>query len=111
MQIADLFGAHTIRTTRSHAKFALIGNDDWHVVITSSMNLNLNPRIEQFEMTDDPERHQFFTTWVDEVFAEIPAGPARRGDDRTMPETHSLTGVTPVTGATVGTITIGKINE
>jgi hypothetical protein len=98
VDIADLFGADAIRTTRTHAKFALIANSQWNVVITSSMNLNLNPRIEQFEMTDDVQRWQFFTDWVDAVFAEVPPGGARRTDDRQMPSTSSLTGVRPKLG-------------
>ena len=112
VDIGDLFGADTIRTTRSHAKFALIGNDTWHVVITSSMNLNLNPRVEQFEMTDDADRHTFFAAWVDEVFAEVPAGGRRRGDDRSLPHTSGLDHVQPITGVTgVGTISTGRIHE
>ena len=39
--IADLFGPEAIRSTRTHAKFALVRNEAWDVVITSSMNLNL----------------------------------------------------------------------
>lgn len=112
VNIADLFGADTIRTTRTHAKFALLANDTWHVVITSSMNLNLNPRIEQFEMTDDAERHHLFASWVDALFAELPAGGERRSDDRQLPTTPGIDAVAPVTGISeVGTITIGRIHE
>ena len=112
VDIGDLFGRDTIRTTRSHAKFALIGNSSWSVVITSSMNLNLNPRVEQFEMTDDADRHSFFAAWVDELFAELPAGGERRGDDRSLPATRGLDHVQPITGVSgVGTITPGRIHE
>lgn len=112
VQVGDMFGHDKIRTCRTHAKFVLISNDEWHVVITSSMNLNLNPRVEQFEMTDDAERHAFFAAWVDELFAEIPAGGQRRKHDRELPNTPGLEGVTPVTGVSnVGTMTIGRINE
>ncbi len=95
VHLADLFGADSIRTTRTHAKFALIGNDDWSVVITSSMNLNLNQRVEQFEMTDDHDRYRFFTEWVDAVWSEIPAGGERRADDRETPHTSGLEQVRP----------------
>lgn len=112
VSVADMFGADTIRTTRTHAKFALVGNDDWHVVITSSMNLNLNPRVEQFELTDDADRHAFFTRWVDEVFAELPAGGRRRDGDRQMPDTSGIEAVQPVLGIAVGTVTkVGRIFE
>ena len=66
--IADLFGPEAIRSTRTHAKFALVRNEAWNVVITSSMNLNLNPRCEQFEMTDDVERCGMFAGFVDALF-------------------------------------------
>lgn len=108
VDIADLFGADTIRTTRSHAKFAIITNDEWAVTITSSMNLNLNPRVEQFEMTEDRERAAFFTAWVDAIFAEIPAGGTRRADDRELPQTRGLDTVQPhIDIATAPTIRTG----
>lgn len=112
VQIGDLFGHDKIRTCRTHAKFVLVSNDEWRVVITSSMNLNLNPRVEQFEMTDDPERHAFFAAWVDEIFEEIPAGGQRRKHDREVPQSPGLAGVTPITGVSdVGTMTIGVFDE
>ena len=69
--VAGLFGADAIRSTWTHAKFALIRNDDWAVVITSSMNLNLNARCEQFEMTDDAERCAMFAGFVDVLFLGV----------------------------------------
>lgn len=101
VDIADLFGADTIRTTRTHAKFAIITNDTWAVTITSSMNLNLNPRVEQFEMTESRERAAFFTDWVDAIFAEIPAGGQRRADDRELPQSKAIDGVQPQLGIAV----------
>lgn len=95
VQIADLFGASAIRTTRLHAKFVLIRNDDWHVVVTSSMNLNLNPRIEQFEMTDDRARAELFWGFVDDLFDELPPGAT---NDRTLPVLAGLPGVVPALG-------------
>lgn len=111
VQIDQLFGADAIRTTRSHAKFALLYNADWGVVITSSMNLNLNPRVEQFEMTDDRDRCDFFRSWVDAVWLEVPAGGERREGDRQVPRTATLEAVEPVSGVTMGRISIGKTRE
>lgn len=91
-EVAALFGPMAVRTTRLHAKFVLITNEAWNVVITASMNLNLNPRVEQFEMTDDAERAAMFLAFVDEVFSELPAGPTR---DRQLPALHNLAGVRP----------------
>lgn len=98
VDIADLFGADRIRTTRSHAKFVLITNDEWNIVITSSMNLNLNPRCEQFEMTDDPARCGMFMEFVDELFAELPEGAT---EDRNLPALHNVPGVRPRHGIEV----------
>lgn len=87
--VASLFGAENIRTTRSHAKFVLLSNDDgWRVVITSSMNLNLNKRLEQFEMTDDPDRFSLFSEFVDAVWSQLAEGSTY---DRKLPpvEGHS----------------------
>lgn len=74
--VATIFGADAVRTMRTHAKFVLIRNESWDVVITTSMNLNLNPRLEQFEMTDDRDRADMLAAIVDELFAELPAGGA-----------------------------------
>lgn len=43
-----------IYTTNSHAKFTLISNNDWKIVIRTSMNLNENKRLENFEISDCP---------------------------------------------------------
>lgn len=86
--VADLFDPHNIRTTRSHAKFVLLSNDDgWRVIITSSMNLNLNKRLEQFEITDDPERFNLFNTFAEAVWEQTPPGST---GDRKMPNIDTL---------------------
>lgn len=110
--VADLFGAEAIRSTRTHAKFALVVNDDWSVVITSSMNLNLNPRCEQFEMTDDPERCAMFAGFVDAVFEELPAGGAKSTNgDQSLPRLAGLEAVQPVLGIEVGRIgEVGRVS-
>ncbi len=53
--LADLqarFGDDCIRVTKNHAKVAMIANAEWSVVIRGSMNLNANPRFEQFDVSD-----------------------------------------------------------
>jgi hypothetical protein len=116
VEIADLFGADAIRTCRSHAKFALLVNDEWSVVITSSMNLNLNPRCEQFEMTDDPERCQLFLDYVDAQFRDVPDG-LHADEDRTLPALLGLDEVWPDLGLEVnhkiekGSASVGRFGE
>jgi len=101
--VAELFGQDTIRTSRSHAKFVLIGNDDWHVTITSSMNLNLNPRLEQFEMTDDRERYEFFMEFVQSIWTDLPEGWV---EDRKLPPANGLAHVEPDFGMEIGKVQV-----
>ena len=99
--IADLFGQESVRATRTHAKFALLINAEWSVLITTSMNLNLNPRCEQFEMTDDPERAAVFAQFADELFHELPAGDT---EDRSMPALLGMESVRPSWGVAMGDV-------
>lgn len=68
------FGNDAIRTTRTHAKIALIFNDEWSVSIRSSMNLNRNPRVENFDLDDDPDILAFFKAHFDELGEEMEPG-------------------------------------
>ena len=87
--VAELFGRENVRTTRSHAKFVTVTNDDgWRVAITSSMNLNLNQRVEQFMMVDDPGTCGMFLGFVDELFLSEPFSV----EDRTLPALPGLDG-------------------
>lgn len=96
--VGEIFGLDSVRATRSHAKFAIVSNDDWHIVITSSMNLNLNPRCEQFEMTDDEDRAGLFLDFVDAVFGELSEGDT---EDRTLPMLWDMSAVEPDLGIQV----------
>lgn len=73
-ELVRLFGEGAIRTTRTHAKFAVITNDEWSVAVRTSMNLNENPRLENIEVSDDPVLAGFLLQVVDEIFAEELAG-------------------------------------
>lgn len=84
--VAEVFGRDSIRTTRTHAKFACVTNDDWSIAITSSMNLNLNRRVEQFQMVDDLPSARVFLDFVDELFRTEPFSV----EDRKMPTLPGL---------------------
>lgn len=91
-ELVRLFGAEAIRTTRTHAKFVVITNDDWQVAVRTSMNLNENPRLESIEVSDDPALAAFLLRVVDEIFAEEAVGdfstksrPALAGMDAILP--------------------------
>ena len=66
--IIDLFGNESIITTRTHAKFCIIKNSEWNIVIRTSMNLNQNPRIECFTITDNKKLCSFLLNCVNVSF-------------------------------------------
>jgi len=73
--VQRMFGADAIRCTRTHAKVATLVNDGWNVTIRGSMNLNRNPRWENFDVDDSPEIAGLFGAYFDEMEAEMPEGP------------------------------------
>lgn len=66
--VAQTFGEDSVRIARLHAKVALIKAGDIHLCIRTSMNLNSNPRWEQFEVTDDKEMFEFLKEMWDSVW-------------------------------------------
>lgn len=83
-RILEIFGEQSIRVTRTHAKFALIRNERWNVAIRSSMNLNRNPRFEQYDIDDDTGLCDFIMGHVTEIWDLQPSGlsvPTREVDN------------------------------
>lgn len=73
-RLVQAFGLDALRVTFNHAKFALIQNDQWTVVVRGSMNLNVNKRWENFDVDADPQMYDFFARLVDELEYTTPAG-------------------------------------
>lgn len=69
-KLLELFGADSIHCSKVHCKVAVLRNDDWNIVIRSSMNLNRNPRFEQFDLDDDLD----LAVWWCNIFDEIRDG-------------------------------------
>jgi hypothetical protein len=69
-RLVKAFGSRSIRFSRSHCKFVLITNDEWALVVRSSMNLNENRRIENFEISDDRKFAEFLFELRDEIFGK-----------------------------------------
>ena len=69
-KLLDRFG-DCVRTTRIHAKFAVIRNENWNIVIRTSANLNKNLRLENFEIDEDKEFADFFQKFFDAAFEKI----------------------------------------
>lgn len=98
-QVRDLFGDDAIRSTRTHAKFVVITNDEWNVAVRTSMNLNENPRLEHIEVSDDPGLAGFLLRIVDEIFAEEKPGDFRT---KTTPVLAAMPGVRPQASVSMG---------
>jgi len=73
----SIFGDECIRAIRTHAKFMLVRNERWDVVVRTSMNLNENPRLENLEISESREFAAFFQTISDEIFREVAPGQSQ----------------------------------
>jgi len=70
----DLFGKENIRTSEIHAKFTLIKNENWNIVIRTSMNLNANKTCENFEIDDSKQVYDFYMGFINHTFSNMPIG-------------------------------------
>lgn len=77
--IEDIFGKANIRTSEMHAKFVVIKNDDWNVVIISSMNLNANKTCETFTIYENQEICDFYMDFIQHHFDDMPDGFEKSG--------------------------------
>lgn len=71
-QLRERFGDDSIRCTANHAKFVLIRNETWDIALRTSMNLNLNRRLESFEISEDRD----LADWLDAVATDAFDGAA-----------------------------------
>jgi hypothetical protein len=88
-QVLQAFGKDAIRMARFHAKFLLIRNEEWDLCVRTSMNLNMNQRIENYEISDDVEMCGYMEQIVETHFA------AGMQDSCNMFKTLDLEGGTP----------------
>jgi len=65
-KIRRVFGDEQIRVTKNHAKVLILRNEEWNLSVRSSMNLNVNRRLEYFEISDDREIADFFQGFFEE---------------------------------------------
>lgn len=65
------FGVGAFRSVNTHAKFMTISNDRWSLVVRSSMNLNPNKRLENFDISDCPKLLAFFDGIVGQYWREL----------------------------------------
>lgn len=67
--LLDRAGTESLRATKTHAKFVTMRNDKWSLAIRTSMNLNVNRRTENFEISDDGDLCGYLEKIVDHEFS------------------------------------------
>jgi hypothetical protein len=75
-RIRDVFGADSIRVGKNHSKFFMLRNAEWDIICMTSMNLNFNPRFENFMIRNDPDMCDFHQAIFDEIWKTQPANMA-----------------------------------
>ena len=70
--IVQQIGNERIRTTRNHAKWCVLTNGRWNLVIRGSMNFGTAPRLEYFEASDDKRLADFLNAIADEMWERAP---------------------------------------
>lgn len=65
------FGSESVRYTVNHAKIVTIHSDRFRLLLRGSMNLNFNPRFEQFDLTEGGEDFEL----VKRIESELPILP------------------------------------
>ena len=68
--VRKIFSSDCICVTKNHCKFALFSSGAFRIVCRTSMNLNFNPRLEDVELTDDPQLHRFLEEILDDIFQD-----------------------------------------
>lgn len=67
--VRQKFGDDSVRLARFHAKFILLENENFSVAVRTSMNLNLNERIEFFELSEGSPISGYLSEIMDYHFA------------------------------------------
>lgn len=67
------FGPDSVKICKNHAKIARIWNKELRLLLRGSMNLNFNPRFEQFDMTEGGEDFNL----VERIESELPVLPRK----------------------------------
>ena len=67
-ELVKTYVGDSIRVTSIHAKFITVKTKNYHIVIRTSMNLNYNPRFENFEISDHLGLYNFMAEIIDEIW-------------------------------------------
>lgn len=74
VRVINAWGVESIRLARTHAKFFVVRGNGWNICCRTSMNLNKNPRFEQFDVDDDAEVCALFERFAVQVTESLPPG-------------------------------------
>lgn len=88
------FGLDAVRVTKNHAKFCVLRNEEFDLVIRTTMNLNLNKRFEFWEISDHKGFADFFQTIMDEIWSSQKPGECVNDIPSVLRQFHSMGGVT-----------------
>lgn len=80
----ERFGQESVRVIFTHAKIARVWNDRWRFVVRGSMNLNQNPRYEQFDLTEGGPEFEL----IEEVEKSLPLLPPLSSSRETSAAMH-----------------------
>jgi hypothetical protein len=100
-ELQERFGLDAVRITKTHAKIVTVstpGADGWRVVIRGSMNLNFNPRFEQFDVSDDAEVFSVVADVERELWERgkpLPVAKLRHADAAELLNAAEVTGAPP----------------
>lgn len=106
--MVDLFGADSIRSLKTHAKFVVVSNDEWNIVVRTSMNLNENRRLENFDVVDDEAFCRWHLDLTEGVFADRAAGDWVDRDDLDL---SGVADTPPEYTCEVGRASFGRVYE
>ena len=71
------FGADCLRVTKTHAKIVAVAAEGWQILIRGSMNLNANPRFEQFDVSEGGPAYAVVMAAMDELWERGKPVPVR----------------------------------
>lgn len=79
IELDKLFGEQNVNCANSHAKFVLISNDEYKITVNTSMNLNANKTVENFEINDCQDVYNLYNEYCKNIFFKNP----HRDDSKT----------------------------
>lgn len=78
------FGADAVRLTKCHAKIVVLTNSRYALTFRSSANLNLNSKLEFFELSDDRALASYVLSALGELFTVQAPGTEGAAADETF---------------------------